>query len=115
MVVMMTIAFGFKILIILNLAGESYQSMETLRLKILSINIHTLSFIAYTWIKIRIFLETLRKQKIGCYPLSNFSPEKLTSVLMTGTTAMVRNFALNIENEGVNYPGKNISKILADC
>ena len=46
-------------------------------------------------------------------PLSNFSPEKLTSVLMTGTTAMVRNFALNIENEGLNYPGKNISKILS--
>ena len=46
-------------------------------------------------------------------PLSNFSPEKLTSVLMTGTTAMVRNFALNIENEGLTYPGKNISKILA--
>lgn len=48
-------------------------------------------------------------------PLSNFSTEKLTSVLMTGTTALVRRLALNIENEGVTYPGKNIAKFLGSA
>jgi len=44
---------------------------------------------------------------------SNFNPEHLTSILMTGTTALVRNTAYQIEEHGLDFPIKNI-KPLAD-
>ncbi len=39
---------------------------------------------------------------------TNFDPDLLTSVLMTGTTAMVRNTAAQIEQNGVDFPLKNL-------
>ena len=48
-------------------------------------------------------------------PIINYNKSKLTSVLMTGTTALVRNIALNIEEYGLLYPGENISQILSSA
>lgn len=39
---------------------------------------------------------------------TNFDPDLLTSVLMTGTTAMVRNTAAQIEQMGADFPSKNL-------
>jgi poly-gamma-glutamate synthesis protein (capsule biosynthesis protein) len=51
--------------------------------------------------------ETLEKS-------SNFDPSKLTSVLVTGTTALVRNTAFQIEEYGYQFPYQNIAGILND-
>ena len=48
-------------------------------------------------------------------PASNFVPEKLTSLIMTGTTALVRYVALKIEKNGVLYPARDIVHILKDA
>lgn len=45
---------------------------------------------------------------------SNFDPLKLTSILITGTTALVRNTAFQIEEYGYEFPYKNITGILED-
>lgn len=39
---------------------------------------------------------------------TNFDPKLLTSVLMTGTTALVRNIAAQIEQYGVDFPLQNL-------
>lgn len=39
---------------------------------------------------------------------SNFDPSLLTSVLMTGTTALVRNTAYQIEQFGIDFPIRNL-------
>jgi len=44
--------------------------------------------------------------------LSNFDPLKLTSVLVTGTTALVRNTAYQIEEYGFEFPYQYITGIL---
>ena len=46
---------------------------------------------------------------------NNFIPEKLTSIMMTGTTALVRNTAQKMEQNGVLYPARDILKVLADA
>jgi Bacterial capsule synthesis protein PGA_cap len=48
-------------------------------------------------------------------PTSNFDPGLLTSVLMTGTTALVRSTAERMETKGISYPGEKIGKILKDA
>jgi poly-gamma-glutamate synthesis protein (capsule biosynthesis protein) len=45
-------------------------------------------------------------------PNSNFDQSLLTSVLMTGTTALVRNTAYQIEQFGVDFPLKNLGELL---
>ena len=42
----------------------------------------------------------------------NFDPEKLTSITLTGTTAMARNLAFHIEEDGLFYPIENIRDTL---
>jgi hypothetical protein len=44
--------------------------------------------------------------------ITNFDPSKLTSVVMTGVTAMVRDTAAIMEDKGVRYPGDDIRDIL---
>lgn len=46
-------------------------------------------------------------------PSGNFDPEKLTTLTLTGTTAMVRNLAFKIEEKGLDYPLKNIGETLS--
>jgi hypothetical protein len=48
-------------------------------------------------------------------PKSNFNPELMTSVLMTGTTALVRSTAERMETKGISYPGEKIGSILRDA
>ncbi len=48
-------------------------------------------------------------------PKSNFNPELMTSVLMTGTTALVRSTAERMETKGISYPGEKIGPILRDA
>ena len=42
---------------------------------------------------------------------TNFDPTKLTSVLLTGTTALVRNTASKIEQYGYDFPSKNLKSL----
>jgi len=48
-------------------------------------------------------------------PASNFDPSLMTSVLMTGTTALVRSTAERMETKGISYPGEKIGSILRDA
>ena len=42
-------------------------------------------------------------------PISNFNPEKMTDIMLTGVTAMVRGTALTMERKGITYPGEDIA------
>lgn len=48
-------------------------------------------------------------------PGTNFNPDHLTSILMTGTTALVRSTAERMETKGIAYPGKMIDSVLKDA
>ena len=43
---------------------------------------------------------------------TNFDPNKITTVLMTGTTALVRNTAYQIEQNGYDFPAQNLKSLL---
>ncbi|NQT66797.1 MAG: CapA family protein [Actinobacteria bacterium] len=47
--------------------------------------------------------------------ITNRDTEKLTSVIMTGVTAIVRQVARKIESDGVLSPGKEIAEVLKDA
>ena len=40
---------------------------------------------------------------------NNYDPQKLTTVIMTGVTALVRATAWTMESEGINYPAQDIN------
>ncbi len=44
--------------------------------------------------------------------ITNFDPDRLTSILLTGTTALVRNTASQIEQYGYGFPYENINEII---
>ena len=44
---------------------------------------------------------------------TNYDRNKLTSVTLTGTTAMARNLAYHIETDGLLFPAKKIGKVLS--
>ncbi|HEY5271083.1 MAG TPA: CapA family protein, partial [Anaerolineales bacterium] len=46
---------------------------------------------------------------------SNRDPNKLTTVITTGTTALVRRTAVMMEKKGVLYPGENIASVLKNA
>jgi len=46
---------------------------------------------------------------------SNRDPNKLTTVITTGTTALVRGTAVMMEEYGVLYPGENIASVLKNA
>jgi len=48
-------------------------------------------------------------------PVSNYDSGKMTSLILTGTTAMVRYFALRMEEKGVTYPAQDIVTTLKDA
>jgi len=48
-------------------------------------------------------------------PETNRDPNRLTTVVLTGVTAMVRGTAVTMESRGVLYPGKDIAPWLADA
>ena len=45
-------------------------------------------------------------------PESNRSPDKLTTIILTGVTALVRATAYTMEKKGVTYPGRDIREIM---
>ncbi|NLC13378.1 MAG: hypothetical protein GX768_04975, partial [Chloroflexi bacterium] len=45
-------------------------------------------------------------------PESNYKPGQLTSLIMTGVTAMARDTAFVMSTEGLLYPGTNIRKVM---
>lgn len=46
---------------------------------------------------------------------SNYDPSKLTTVIMTGVTALVRATALTMEYKGSTYPGEKIRDVLREA
>ncbi len=62
-----------------------------------------------------------KKFNISKYPLvvnaatSNYDPSKLTTVLMTGITAMVRAIAYTMELKSITYPGGQIRYLMRDA
>ena len=45
-------------------------------------------------------------------PATNRDPQKLTTVIMSGTTALVREIAYQMERQGIDYPGRDIGELL---
>lgn len=45
-------------------------------------------------------------------PLSNRDPEKLTTVLLTGVTALVRATAWEMERKGITYPAEDVGPVM---
>jgi poly-gamma-glutamate synthesis protein (capsule biosynthesis protein) len=48
-------------------------------------------------------------------PTSNYDPSKLTTVLMTGITALVRATAYTMELKSITYPGEKIRDLMRDA
>jgi poly-gamma-glutamate synthesis protein (capsule biosynthesis protein) len=48
-------------------------------------------------------------------PASNYDPEKLTTIIMTGITALVRATAYTMENKGVLYPGELVRDMMREA
>lgn len=48
-------------------------------------------------------------------PAGNRDPKKLTTIVMTGVTALVRATAVKMEEKGVNYPAQDIRNWLLDA
>ncbi len=48
-------------------------------------------------------------------PPSNRDPEKLTTIILTGVTALVRATAYTIEKKGVTYPGRDIRDLMREA
>jgi poly-gamma-glutamate synthesis protein (capsule biosynthesis protein) len=44
-------------------------------------------------------------------PVINFDPGKLSDIMLTGVTALVRGTALTMERRGITYPGEDIAPI----
>jgi poly-gamma-glutamate synthesis protein (capsule biosynthesis protein) len=57
--------------------------------------------------------EDLCRQAFGAsLPFSNRDPSKLTTLVLTGTTALVRATAVRMESQGVLYPAQDIGALL---
>ncbi|MCI0524202.1 MAG: CapA family protein, partial [Acidobacteria bacterium] len=48
-------------------------------------------------------------------PITNYDSTKLTTVILTGVTALVRATALTMEYKGVTYPGEKIRAVLREA
>jgi poly-gamma-glutamate synthesis protein (capsule biosynthesis protein) len=61
------------------------------------------------------FLEDLAgKDKLAILPPTNRDPGKMTTIIMTGVTAMVRATADRMEKKGIDYPAQDIINWLRD-
>jgi poly-gamma-glutamate synthesis protein (capsule biosynthesis protein) len=52
---------------------------------------------------------------IGRMPMGNYDGSNLTTVIMTGTSALVRAIAAKMEEKGVTYPGGDMREILREA
>ncbi len=48
-------------------------------------------------------------------PSSNYDPSKLTTVMLTGVTALVRATAFKMEQKGITYPGEAVRDLLREA
>jgi poly-gamma-glutamate synthesis protein (capsule biosynthesis protein) len=51
----------------------------------------------------------------GEQPLTNRALQKLTTVVMTGVTALVRATAFTMHRKGITYPGQDVGPILREA
>jgi len=60
-------------------------------------------------------LQTSDKSQLSDIPASNYDPSKLTTIIMTGVTALVRATALTMEIKGTLYPGEKIRDLMREA
>jgi len=58
---------------------------------------------------------TLQSSTTPQLPITNYNSSKLTTVILTGVTALVRATALTMEYKGVTYPGEKIRDVLREA
>jgi hypothetical protein len=59
--------------------------------------------------------ELSQQPQLFALPATNRDPNRLTTVAMTGVTALVRATAFTMEHKGITYPAEDIGPILADA
>ena len=52
---------------------------------------------------------------ISQLPITNYNPSQLTTIILTGVTALVRATALTMELKGTTYPGERIRDIMREA
>jgi len=66
--------------------------------------------------KVSVFLERSQTEKIAlAEPIINRDPEKMTTVMLTGVTALVRGTAWLMELNGMTYPARELGDILREA
>lgn len=60
-------------------------------------------------------LQSSNSLKSPSLPTSNYDPSRLTTIIMTGVTALVRATAFTMELKGSTYPGEKIRDILREA
>jgi len=60
-------------------------------------------------------LQTSDPAQLSDIPASNYDPSKLTTIIMTGVTALVRATALTMEIKGTLYPGEKIRDLMREA
>ena len=60
-------------------------------------------------------LKTSDNSQLSDLPTSNYDPSKLTTIIMTGVTALVRATALTMEIKGTLYPGERIRDLMREA
>ncbi len=60
-------------------------------------------------------LQSSDTSQLSDIPTSNYDPSKLTTVIMTGVTALVRATALTMEIKGTLYPGEKIRDLMREA
>ena len=66
-------------------------------------------------LKIDFTLEPANLVDASSWTLSNYDPSKLTTVIMTGVTALVRATALTMELKGSTYPGEKMRDVFREA
>ncbi len=60
-------------------------------------------------------MQAAQKENLSMLPATNFDPNKMTTVIMTGVTALVRATADRMERKGNTYPARDIVDWLRDA
>lgn len=60
-------------------------------------------------------LQSSANLQFSDFPTSNYDSGKLTTVILTGVTALVRATAFKMETKGLTYPGEDIRDILREA
>jgi capsule synthesis protein PGA_cap len=66
-------------------------------------------------LKVSFTLKAPDNAQLSDIPSSNYDPAKLTTIIMTGVTALVRATALTMEIKGTLYPGERIRDLMREA